>query len=255
MAGERRDTVLATLCGSLIAVDDGTLTVELAGEVHTVERDATLTFGRAADLVVDEANRYLHRILGRFSWHGGWWWVENLGSSVDLELVGDDGTLVRLAPRDPGVGGAAAPLTSSSYVVRFEAGGLRYELEVRATGTGAPSPGTLGDIPGETTSRYGYVKLTDDERLLVTALAEPALRDPASGPDSLPPNRSIAGRLGWSITKFNRKLDYLCARLTRSGVRGLQGGRGEEATNRRWRLVEHAIAGRLVSADDLDLLP
>ncbi len=148
-------------------MDDGTLTVELAGEVHTVEQDATLTFGRAADLVVDDANRYLHRILGRFSWHGGWWWVENLGSSVDLELVGDDGTLVRLAPRDPGVGGAAAPLTSSSYFVRFEAGGLRYELEVRATGTGAPSPGTLGEIPGETTSRYGYVKLTDDERLLV----------------------------------------------------------------------------------------
>lgn len=81
------------------------------------------------------------------------------------------------------------------------------------------------------------------------------LRDPGAGPDALAPNRAIAGRLGWSITKFNRKLDYLCVRLTGSGVRGLQGERGGEATNRRWRLAEHAVATRLVTATDLDLLP
>jgi hypothetical protein len=61
----------------------------------------------------------------------------------------------------------------------------------------------------------------------------------------------VAVRLGWPLTKFNRKLDYLCLRLTKAGVRGLQGGRGAEATNRRWRLVEHAVAARLVNLDDL----
>jgi hypothetical protein len=231
-----------------------TLTVDLVGDVRTLEPGEALTFGRAADLVVDEANRYLHRVLGRFSWHGGWWWVENLGSQVDLEVVGDDGTLARLAAR-PAPPGATTALTAR-HLVRFEAGGLRYELDVTVEGGTTPRPATAGEeLPGETTSRFGWVELTADERLLVTALAEPLLRDPGAGPDDLIPNRAIAARLGWAITKFNRKLDYLCTRLTRSGVRGLQGERGGEATNRRWRLVEHAVATRLVTADDLDRLP
>jgi hypothetical protein len=233
---------------------DATLTVDLAGDVRALASDQSLTFGRAADLVVDEANRYLHRVLGRFSWHSGWWWVENLGSQVDLEVVGDDGTLARLAARPEGPG-AATPLTGR-HLVRFEAGGLRYELDVLVEGGAARQPAAPdAEIPGETTSRFGWVELTTDERLLVTALAEPLLRDPGAGPDDLVPNRAIAARLGWSITKFNRKLDYLCTRLTRSGVRGLQGERGVEATNRRWRLVEHGVAARLVTADDLPLLP
>ena len=77
------------------------------------------------------------------------------------------------------------------------------------------------------------------------------LRDPAAGPEALPTNRQVAHRLGWPITKFNRKLDYLCQRLTKDGVPGLQGGRGTEATNRRWRLVEHAVNARLVTPGDL----
>ena len=230
-----------------------TLTVDLAGDVRALTPGEALTFGRAADLVVDEANRYLHRVLGRFSWHGGWWWVDNLGSQVDLEVVGDDGTLARLAARPEGPGAASA--LTGHHLVRFEAGGLRYELDVQVEGGTSPLPEPAEEVPGETTSRFGWVELTPDERLLVAALAEPLLRDPGAGPDDLVPNRAIAARLGWSITKFNRKLDYLCTRLTRSGVRGLQGERGGEATNRRWRLVEHAVGSRLVTVDDLGLLP
>lgn len=230
------------------------LVVDLAGDVRRVAPGEALTFGRAGDLVVDEANPYLHRVLGRFSWHSGWWWIENLGSQVDLEVVGDDGTVVRLSARPEGSPAAANPLTGH-HLVRFEAGGLRYELDVQATGPAPLAAVPADEVPGETTSRYGWIELTAEEKLLVTALAEPVLRDPAAGPDELVPNRAIAARLGWSITKFNRKLDYLCTRLTRSGVRGLQGERGVEATNRRWRLVEHAVGTRLVSGGDLDLLP
>jgi hypothetical protein len=28
-------------------------------------------------------------------------------------------------------------------------------------------------------------------------------------------NRELAMALGWGVTKFNRKLDYLCTRLTK----------------------------------------
>ena len=56
------------------------------------------------------------------------------------------------------------------------------------------------------------------------------------------------------MTTFNRKLDNVCEKLDKLGVDGLRGGRGKLATNRRARLVEYAVATRLVSADDLALL-
>ena len=56
------------------------------------------------------------------------------------------------------------------------------------------------------------------------------------------------------MTTFNRKLDNVCEKLDKIGVDGLRGGRGKLATNRRARLVEYAVATRLVSADDLALL-
>jgi hypothetical protein len=108
--------------------------------------------------------------------------------------------------------------------------------------------------PGADTTRFGKIPLTDEERLLLLRLAEPCLRDPTRGPEALRPNREIAHQLGWPVTKYNRKLDYLCVRLSKAGVRGLQGGRGTEATNRRWRLVEHAINARLITPADLDNL-
>ena len=56
------------------------------------------------------------------------------------------------------------------------------------------------------------------------------------------------------MTTFNRKLDNVCEKLDKIGVDGLRGGRGKLATNRRARLVEYAVATRLVSVDDLALL-
>ena len=101
----------------------------------------------------------------------------------------------------------------------------------------------LGDLP-----------LTDEQRLLLLALAEPTLRDP-HGTDELPANRAAARRLGWSITKFNRKLDNLCSRFSKLGVGGLRGSVDQLATDRRRRLVEHAVESGLITAAQLDRLP
>ena len=89
---------------------------------------------------------------------------------------------------------------------------------------------------------------------VVLALAEPALRRGGSGASSLPPSSAAAARLGWSITKFNRKLDNVCQKLGRAGVRGLHGDAGKLASGRRGRLVEYALAVRLVTPEDLSLL-
>jgi hypothetical protein len=231
--------------------DDDVLTIAFVGEEWKVAPSATFTFGRAGDLAVDEANPYLHRIVGRFLCHQGVWWLENLGDRVDVELVTEGGARTRLPARAGGDSPVLATVTAPRFTVTFEAGGLRYELEGRL----ARPPVTPGPAPrgpaGASTSSFGDVRLTEDEKAMVLALAEPCLRDPSAGPDALPANRQVAHALGWPITKFNRKLDYLCQRLSRQGVGGLSGGRGSEATNRRWRLVEHAIAARLVTPRDL----
>ncbi|MBE3075508.1 MAG: hypothetical protein IMZ75_11300, partial [Actinobacteria bacterium] len=56
------------------------------------------------------------------------------------------------------------------------------------------------------------------------------------------------------VTRFNRKLDNVCQKLADAGNRGLHGGIGNLASNRKSRLVEHALSTRLVTARDLVLL-
>lgn len=203
-----------------------------------------LSFGRAADVVLDDANPYLHRVVGRFVWWDGFWWVENLGDAIELQVHGGDGTLVRLPA------GAKAPLTQRHAAVRFSAGGLPYELEVGVPDGATPGPPPSAPSAGPPTTSYGDVVLTGEERALVVELARPFLLDPSAGPERLPANEDVAAILGWSATKLNRKLDYLCRRLAEADVRGLQGGR-KKATNRRWVLVQHARRTRMVTPDDL----
>ena len=61
------------------------LVVEFVGDERVLDPDEELTFGRAADLVIDE-NRYLHRVLGRFSYAKGTWWLTNVGSAIPLTV-------------------------------------------------------------------------------------------------------------------------------------------------------------------------
>ena len=102
---------------------------------------------------------------------------------------------------------------------------------------------TIGDVP-----------LTLSQRLMILALAEPVLRREGTGMSEMPTSAQAAERLGWTLTRFNRKLDNVCDKLDRIGVPGMRGGVRAYATNRRVRLVEHAIAARLVTRDDLPLL-
>jgi hypothetical protein len=132
---------------------------------------------------------------------------------------------------------------------------LPYELLGTIAAVSLPTGEPVAP-PGVDTIGYGTIELTPDEHSLLVLLAEPFLRDPTLGPEHLPSNRVLALRLDWTISKFNRKLDYLCGRLTKAGVRGLQGqlGQGGPAQNRRWRLVEHAINARLIKPTDVDTL-
>lgn len=227
------------------------LIIDFAGDERVLQPGQELTFGRAGDLEIDE-NRYLHRILGRFSCVNGVWWLANLGSSIPLTVSDTAGpSFSRIAP------GTSLALSFESALVVFEAGGRNYELAIDLA-DGGPRADSFDDVDpetwsGEVTTTASSLPMSAEQRLLLVALAEAQLRDPSAALE-LPTNRQISARLGWTITKYNRKLDGLCTKFAAAGVSGLRGSSDALARDRRLRLVDHAVHAGVVTVDDLALL-
>lgn len=221
--------------------------IEFCGNRVAVERDP-FTVGRDGDLVLDAQNRHLHRNFLQVQRTGQVWVLANIGRQLTATVADDDGRLEAfLAP------GAALPLVFARTVVRFTAGPTQYEFAIELADPAFVQARVDLDSNGETT--VGEVTMTPDQLLLIVALAEPTLRREGSVGAILPTTNQAATRLGWSPNKFHRKLDNVCQKLAATGVRGLHGEPGNLATTRRARLVEYAVAVRLVTTDDLDLLP
>ena len=222
------------------------VTVEFAGEYVTVAAGDPFTIGREGDLALDD-NPFLHRHFLSIEHIGGLWWLVNIGGRLSATVTDTEGRVqAQLAP------GARLPIVFGMTTVVFSAGPTTYELVVH---TAEPTFRETRVTPiGDGMSTIGAVPLTPSQKALIVALAEPVLRRDGTGMSELPTSASAAARLGWSITRFNRKLDNVCDKLDRQGVPGLRGGISASATNRRVRLVEHAIASRLVTRDDLPLL-
>lgn len=99
------------------------------------------------------------------------------------------------------------------------------------------------------------MSLSADQRLLLVALAERAVRRGTTGVRSLNRRSEAAGRLGWPLTSSHRKVDALCTKRTRSGVAGVHGDSFRAASSRGAKLVEQALCVRLVTLDDSKDLP
>ena len=224
---------------------DARLAVELAGEWFHVEPDAELTIGREGDVQVDD-NPFLHRRLLHLGRSDGLWWITNTGSRLSATVCdASTGAQSWLPP------GARLPLVFAVTTVVFTAGPTTYELAIHAAEPTYTEP-PRDPVGGDTT--IGTVQLTLSQRQLVVALAEPMLRREGTTVSEIPSNAEAAARLGWAITRFNRKLDNVCDKLDKQGVAGLRGGPGKLASNRRTRLVEYAVGTRLVTPEDLALL-
>ncbi len=222
------------------------LTIEFAGEAFTVEPDAVFTVGREGDLAIDD-NLFLHRHFLTIENIDGLWLLSNVGSRLSATVTDAGGRVQAwLAP------GARLPLVFAATAVIFSAGPTTYELTINVSEPAFRETQTFGDDDGLST--IGDVPLTHSQRVMILALAEPVIRREGTGMSELPTSAQAAERLGWTLTRFNRKLDNVCDKLDRIGVPGLRGGVSSYATNRRVRLVEHAIAARLVTRDDLPLL-
>lgn len=224
----------------------GSVTVEYAGEYFRVAPGEPFLVGREGDLEIDD-NPFLHRTFLEISQNAGLWWLSNVGSRLTATITdGAGGVQAWLAP------GARLPLVFERTSVIFSAGATTYELTVHASEPTFRATTRADNHVGEST--IGEVPLTLSQKQLIVALAEPMLRRDGSGMSEIPTSAAAAARLGWTVTRFNRKLDNVCDKFDRIGVPGMRGGPRTVATNRRARLVEHAVTSRLVTRDDLPLL-
>lgn len=221
------------------------LVVEFLGEEYPVARDRPFCFGRSADLSVDD-NQHMHRRLGLFDYADGMWWLHNVGSALTIEVV-DRNSPSRLTL----VPGATMALVFEEACLRFQAGTTNYELNVDVPLT-PPAVVAVGSDEGAPTVTGAELVFTPDQLRCILALAERRLLEPSA--IDLPTNKAAAARLGWKLTKFNRKLDNVCTKIGNAGVSGLHGGAGALATKRRERLVEFALSSNLVTVADLELI-
>ena len=222
------------------------LTVDFCGESLPVVDGGSFTIGREGDLALDD-NQFLHRRFLVLHQHADIWAISNVGTQLTATVSDEEGHMEAfLAP------GAWLPLVFGATYVPFTAGPTSYSFSIlNSDPPFATAPVSVND-DGDTT--IGATHLTPDQRRLIVALAEPRLRGDGKASVVLPSSSDAAARLGWTITRFNRKLDNVCQKLQRLGVRGLHGGPDRLASNRRSRLVEYAVATRLVTRADLALL-
>ena len=230
------------------------VTVVFCGEEHSVSPESGLTIGRSGDLEIDD-NPYLHRTFLVVSFDNGFWWLSNTGSTLTATVADEQGLFQAwLSP------GARIPLAMKTLVVWFTAGPTTYDFEIHVASpvfqsvTSDPVETGLDSAEDVGAATVGRVSLTPDQKLLVVALCEPFLLRREAGTSQIPSSAAAAERLGWTLTRFNRKLDNVCQKLADAGTRGLHGGVGKLASNRKARLVEHALSTKIVSEDDLGLL-
>jgi len=220
--------------------------IEFCGEWYEVREDEPFYVGRDSDLVIDD-NPFLHRRFLSIAYENGLWWLSNVGTLLAATVTDTTGQVQSWLPP-----GSRLPIVFAELQVLFSAGSTTYEFTIHSDaeffGTSMMTTVSAG------TTTVGPVTLTSSQRLLIVALAENVLRQDSPGRGEIPASADAAARLGWTQTAFNRKLDNVCDKLDRIGVRGLRGGRGKLATGRRARLVEYAVSTRLVDASDLVLL-
>jgi hypothetical protein len=221
-------------------------TVEFCGEVYHISPSAPLTIGREGGLVIDD-NPYLHRRFLHISVEVDLVWLANVGGQL-AATVADEAGLMQAWLRP----GARIPVVFPRTAVWFTAGPTTYEFDIVLTNARFQPAIRQELVIGETT--VGRMSFTPDQKLLILALSEHVLRRGDRGAAAIPSSADAAGRLGWTVTKFNRKLDNVCDKLSRAGIRGLHGDAERLATSRRARLVEYALAAQFVTAADLVLL-
>ena len=169
------------------------LRIEFVGDEIELVTGETFVIGREGDLVVDE-NPFLHRQFLTLSDASGVWILANVGDQLAATVSDTEGRLEAfLGP------GAVLPVVFEETTVRFTAGPTAYEFIVHndapvfAISPVLPSVSDGGAAKSGTNTTIGRVVLTNDQRLLILALAESGLRS-AGGRSAVLPTSSQAAQ-------------------------------------------------------------
>jgi hypothetical protein len=222
------------------------LIVDFAGERSLLDAHRPFVIGREGDLRIDD-NPYLHRRFIEIRRQEQLWWLLNVGTQLSATVSAfEHGVQAWLSP------GGSLPLVFPLTVLRFTAGATNYEVNLELGETAYRFGAIVPNDDGATTVEA--VTLTGDQRLMLVALAENALRRQVPMAVEIPSSSSAARRLGWTLKKFEKKIDNVCDKFAALGVSGLKGDLGNSASSRRARLVEYSLAARVITQDDLALL-
>lgn len=228
---------------------DDCLSAKYELESWTITPDETLTFGRSkTSTIALGENAKLHRRFGEITFRDGSWWLKNRGRRLPITITHDQSrTSIELTS------GEETALTFSPATIAINAGAEHYRILIECSSAQATVDTTTGhEETGTFTEHADIVPLVGEQRLLAIALAEQTLRDPHA-PLQVPTNKSIAHRLGWTMTAYNRKLDRMCKKYSRAGVSGLVDP-GGVAGDRRRKLIEHLVGTGVLTTEDLELL-
>lgn len=206
----------------------GQLDVDFLG--LTTRAVGSFTFGRAAELVLDADNLYLHGEAGEFRPEAWGWVLCNVGSTLHFRLLHQTGQRADLPPS------TSTAVPAGHGRVRITAGPTTYEFDyfLQPVGDSAavarPRTGTLF---------YGR-DLTPAQADYALTLAEPRLRGSS---DRLPTKAEIANLWGVGAGTVDRTFQDLRDRLRNEGVRGIDSPAG---------LVEYLVVNDIITVRMLD---
>lgn len=215
-----------------VAGDPSSLWVDFVGTT-TVVYDQ-LTFGREGGLVLDEANRFMHRCSGDFHYVDDAWWLANRAIHRPMVIYGSNGMRVVLPA------GTMSVLTAHTGTVSFMAGPTPYELTYRMSM--APDRSRWSHAArGATTTPFGRPLRADQIEVLVE-FARPWF----TGRNSAPPTYAeVAQRVEISTKCVDHVLSGLRAELAADGIGGIDSVSG---------LVTHLVSvGRLTYSHLIEL--
>lgn len=187
----------------------GGLYVEFCAVKTSVRNE--LTFGRDAELVIDEANRFMHRITGSFRRDENRWWLHNLAREHPMVLFGVDG-LRSVLPA-----GTKTALTTTQGVVAFQAGPSPYELIFVLDDCGG-APGARPAVVGSSTVIFA-LQLSELQSAVLSEFARPGFVNVSA---AMPTYAEVARRLDLRPKAIDHLLADLRSDLRASGVTGIE---------------------------------
>ncbi len=205
----------------------GELTVEFLGMITRAV--GPLSFGRAAEVVLDPDNLYLHGEAGEFRPETSSWALHNVGTTLHFRLLHQTGQRADLPPSTntrvpPGHGRVRITAGPTTYEFDYflRAAGERPEVSRRQTGT----------------LFYGR-DLTPAQADYALTLAEPRLLGFAG---RLPTKAEIANLWGVEPGTVDRTFQDIRDRLRGEGVRGIDTPEG---------LVEYLVVNDIITVEML----